>query len=188
MPKDISASSFEDIQKESKQPLTMADMTEALKLVQTLEPAGVGARNLQECLLIQLDAVEEDEELSDGHDFALERSLITEHLNDLEMNRYPQISKKLGRPIDEIQRGRQATGRLESLPRQTDRRQRRPAHHARRHHLLRRRNRQIRNRNDQRPGAEPLHQRHVPQDAQGPHAGQKNPANSCPTTSATPAG
>jgi hypothetical protein len=41
---------------------------------------------------------------SEGHDFELERALITEHLKDLEMNRYPQISKKLGRPIEEIKR------------------------------------------------------------------------------------
>jgi hypothetical protein len=43
-----------------------------------------------------------------------------------------------------------------------------PADHARCDHLLRRRHRQIRNRDDQRPRPEPLHQRHVPQNAQGP--------------------
>ena len=35
---------FETIQKESKVPLTIEDLTEALRLVQTLEPSGVGAR------------------------------------------------------------------------------------------------------------------------------------------------
>jgi RNA polymerase sigma-54 factor len=107
---------LEDIQKESKRPLTLEDLTAALALVQTLEPAGIGARNLQECLLIQLAAIEEDEELAEGHDFALERALITEHLHDLEMNRYPQISKKLGRPIDEIQRGVKRLARLNPFP------------------------------------------------------------------------
>jgi RNA polymerase sigma-54 factor len=95
---------FEDVQKESKTPVTIPDLEEALRLIQTLEPSGIGARNLQECLLLQLNAVEDDEELSEGHDFPLERALITEHLRDLEMNRYPQISRKLGRPIEEIQR------------------------------------------------------------------------------------
>ena len=51
---------------------------------------------------MQLADLENDPELAEGHDFALERSLITEHLKDLEMNRYPQISKKLGRPIEDI--------------------------------------------------------------------------------------
>jgi RNA polymerase sigma-54 factor len=93
---------LEDIAKESKTPLAIEDLQAALKLVQRLEPAGVGARNLPECLLIQLDMLMEDDEASEGHDFDLERSLITDHLKDLEMNRYPQISKKLGRSIDEI--------------------------------------------------------------------------------------
>jgi RNA polymerase sigma-54 factor len=94
---------LEEIQSESKTPLALPDLEAALRLVQTLEPAGVGARNLRECLLIQLHALEEDEDgAGDGHDFDLERALITDHLKDLEMNRYPQISKKLGRSIDEL--------------------------------------------------------------------------------------
>ncbi len=96
---------LEQIQKEFKTPLTMEDLQAALKLVQNLEPAGVGARNLRECLLIQLDSLAEDDETAEGHDFDLERTLITDHLKDLEMNRYPQISKKLGRSIDEIKHG-----------------------------------------------------------------------------------
>jgi RNA polymerase sigma-54 factor len=93
---------LEEIQKDSKTPLAMEDLQAALKLVQGLEPSGVGARNLRECLLIQLDTLAEDPETAEGHDFDLERALITDHLKDLEMNRYPQISKKLGRPIDEL--------------------------------------------------------------------------------------
>jgi RNA polymerase sigma-54 factor len=107
---------FEDVQKESKAPVTIPELTDALKLIQTLLPPGVGARTLQECLLLQLDALEEDEELSEGHDFVLERALITEHLKDLEMNRYPQISRKLGRPIDEIQRAVKRLSRLNPYP------------------------------------------------------------------------
>jgi RNA polymerase sigma-54 factor len=107
---------FEDVQKESKIPLTIPELQEALKLIQTLEPAGVGATNLQECLLIQLNTIEEDEELSEGHDFPLERALITDHLRDLEMNRYPQISRKLGRPIEEIQKAVKRLARLNPFP------------------------------------------------------------------------
>ena len=71
---------FDAVIKESKAPLTLEDLQEALRLVQTLDPPGVGARNLQECLLIQLDALHQDAEASEGHDFELERALITEHL------------------------------------------------------------------------------------------------------------
>jgi RNA polymerase sigma-54 factor len=108
--------SFEDIAKESKNPLAPADLQEALRLIQTLEPPGVGARSLQECLLIQLAVVEDDPDLDAGHDFLLERSLITDHLRDLEMNRYPQISRRLNKPIDEIQRAVKRLARLNPFP------------------------------------------------------------------------
>jgi RNA polymerase sigma-54 factor len=107
---------FEQIQQESKSHPSVADLEAALKLVQTLEPAGIGARDIRECFLLQLDALEEDEELSEGHDFDLERSLVRDHLRDLEMNRYPQISKKLNVPIDEIQSAVRRLGRLNFYP------------------------------------------------------------------------
>ena len=107
---------FDTLVRESKTPHKLEDLQQALRLIQTLEPAGVGARNLRECLLLQLDVVENDEDLAEGHDFALERALITEHLKDLEMNRYPQISKKLGQPIDVLQRAVKRLARLNPYP------------------------------------------------------------------------
>jgi RNA polymerase sigma-54 factor len=108
--------SFEEIQNSSKVPLGMEDLHEALKLVQTLEPAGIGARSLRECLLLQLEALEADEEGAEGHDFELERTLVTDHLKDLEMNRYPQISKKLNLPIEQIQCAVKRLSRLHPHP------------------------------------------------------------------------
>jgi len=105
---------LEQIQKESKKPLAIEDLHEALKLVHTLEPAGVGARNVRECLLLQLEALERDGD--EDHDFDLERSLVGDHLKDLEMNRYPQISKKLGVDIPEIQAAVRRLGRLHPHP------------------------------------------------------------------------
>jgi RNA polymerase sigma-54 factor len=110
---------LEQIRQESIATMSLDDLEAALKVVQTLEPAGVGARNLQECLLLQLDAIESDEEMSQGHDFALERAIITTHLHDLEMNRYPQISKKLGVPIEAVQRAVHGLGRLNPHPGKT---------------------------------------------------------------------
>src|SRR4029079_6126861 len=88
---------LETVRKEAKEPQDPAALQEAQRLIQTLEPPGIGARDLRECLLLQLRALEDDAEAAEGHDFELERSLIGEHLKDLEMNRYPQISRKLGR-------------------------------------------------------------------------------------------
>ena len=106
----------ETIQKESKAPLTIEDINEAVSLIQTMEPTGVGARNLSECLLLQLDALEDDDDFADAHDFELERTLVRDHIKDLEMNRYPQISKKLGRPIPELQRAVKHLARLHPHP------------------------------------------------------------------------
>jgi RNA polymerase sigma-54 factor len=107
---------FEQVQRESKAPLKLEDLREALRLIQTLEPAGIGARNLRDCLMLQLEALREDEERAEGHDFELERALITEHLKDLEMNRYPQISKRLGRPIEELKDAVKRLARLHPYP------------------------------------------------------------------------
>jgi RNA polymerase sigma-54 factor len=107
---------LEQIQAESKNPLTIESLQQALRLVQDLEPAGVGARDIRECLLLQLASLEDDEELSEGHDFELEYALVTDHLKDLEMNRYPQISKKLGRSIEDIKAAVRKLSRLHPHP------------------------------------------------------------------------
>jgi RNA polymerase sigma-54 factor len=97
---------------------TLSALQRALPLVQELEPHGVGARDLQECLLIQLDMLEmgDDDERAEGHDFDLERKLVSDHLKDLEMNRYPQMAKKLGRSIDELKAAVKRLGRLHPYP------------------------------------------------------------------------
>ncbi|MEM8679765.1 MAG: RNA polymerase factor sigma-54 [Planctomycetota bacterium] len=75
------------------QQLSLAEA--ALKIVQQLEPPGVGARDLRECLLLQLrPEMDSYEEL---------RILISNHLDDLKENRLPQIEKATGLSIEEIQ-------------------------------------------------------------------------------------
>ncbi len=109
---------LETIQEKSKHPLERADLERALKLIQKLEPAGVGARSVQECLLLQLEMLQKEGEPDEvaAHDFELERKLITDHLKDLEMNRYPQVSKRLGREIEEIKAAVKRLGRLHPHP------------------------------------------------------------------------
>jgi RNA polymerase sigma-54 factor len=66
----------------------------ALALVQKLDPPGVAARDLRECLLLQLTpGMPYYEEL---------KTLITSHLEDLEHNRLPQIERKTGYSIETI--------------------------------------------------------------------------------------
>ena len=66
----------------------------ALAIIQRLDPPGVGARSLKECLLMQL---------TPGLLFYEElQVLIENHLEDLENNRLPLISKKTGFSIETI--------------------------------------------------------------------------------------
>src|SRR5690606_21136471 len=76
---------LETIQRDAKTPHAPEHLQEALKLIQTLDPTGVGARSIKECLLLQLDAIEREADPDDleAHDFELERRLISDHLKDL---------------------------------------------------------------------------------------------------------
>lgn len=68
---------------------------EALAIVQGLDPPGIAARDLKECLLLQL---------TDDMPFLDEmKTLIQDHLEDLRDNRIPQIQKATGYTFDEIQ-------------------------------------------------------------------------------------
>ncbi len=67
----------------------------ALSIVQSLEPTGIAARTLSECLMMQLKpALPHYDEM---------RTLIKSHLEDLAENRLPQIARKTGYSIEMIQ-------------------------------------------------------------------------------------
>ena len=66
----------------------------ALAHIQQLDPIGVGARDLSECLVLQLSA--------DIENLQNVRTLILHHLEDLQHNRMPQIQKATGLSIEEI--------------------------------------------------------------------------------------
>lgn len=66
-----------------------------LKIVQTFDPAGVGARDLKECLLIQLNHI--------GVTCKRIYQIISDGLEDVAANKYPNLAKKLGITITEVQ-------------------------------------------------------------------------------------
>lgn len=74
-------------------PVEAAELEEVLRIVQSLEPPGVGARDLRECLLLQIGPVAPDD---------LVRVLVERHLEDLQAGRYPKIAKETGRPPEEV--------------------------------------------------------------------------------------
>lgn len=90
------ASPLEEIMQSLEKPLSLEEVKESLKIVQTLEPPGVGARNLQECLILQLDKRDPNCQLT--------RELLLNHLEDIEMKKYPLIAKKTGHSLEVIKR------------------------------------------------------------------------------------
>jgi RNA polymerase sigma-54 factor len=87
---------------------SMDQAEEALRLVQKLDPPGVGARNLRECLLLQLTP--------DVPDRDVLYVLIANHLDDLQQNRLPAIEKKSGIPMATIKQALEHLHRLDPRP------------------------------------------------------------------------
>jgi len=88
--------------------VTSVQMEEALRVVQSLEPRGVGARSLQECLLLQL---EEDE--PNHH---LKKKVILNHVEDISKNRLPKVAKELGVSLVTLQAAIQEISHLDPIP------------------------------------------------------------------------
>jgi len=72
-----------------------AQMVAALRIVQTLDPAGIGARDMRECLLIQIDG-------RNGRG-GVAWQIVSSYLKLLETRQYREIAKQLGRPIEHVQ-------------------------------------------------------------------------------------
>lgn len=72
----------------NKTPFTLNQLEEALRAVQDLDPPGVGARDLKECLLIQIRDM--------GAEKPVLAQIIKNHLGLIEKRNYPALAKKLG--------------------------------------------------------------------------------------------
>ncbi len=79
------------------EPVTSEEVEEALRVVQKLEPPGVGARDLRECLLLQLTNETPHRDLV--------RTLIENHLEDIHHNRLPIIQRRTGFDLTTIREG-----------------------------------------------------------------------------------
>ncbi len=86
--------SFEEVADNSRPPLSVESAEAALPHIQCLDPAGVGARDTIECLLLQLDRMPGDN--------SVERTLIKNHLTDITHNRFPLVARSTGYTIGEI--------------------------------------------------------------------------------------
>ncbi len=80
----------------------------ALQHIQLLDPPGVGARNLRECLLLQIRADQKEGSIADR--------IVRDHLSLLESKRYDRIAKELACTIDEVVEAARYIGNLEPKP------------------------------------------------------------------------
>ncbi|MGD8454089.1 MAG: RNA polymerase factor sigma-54 [Phycisphaerae bacterium] len=99
---------LEELGSELDQPPTRGELEAALAMVQLLDPPGVGARDLQECLVLQLEALPFDTEIS--------RRIIEEHFENLQKNRLPAIAKALDVELDEVKAALGVIARLSLRP------------------------------------------------------------------------
>ena len=100
--------SLRDLLPPDQAPDDLAKAEQALRVVQSLDPRGVAARDLRECLLLQLQPeMNLYEEL---------KILISDHLEDLAENRLPLIEKKTGLSIERIQEAKAEFHHLNPKP------------------------------------------------------------------------
>jgi RNA polymerase sigma-54 factor len=88
--------------------LACQDVREALHVLQGMDPAGIGARNLRECLLLQI--------YRHGRVSPLARRIVEEEFDLLEKLKVAAISKKFDVPPDQIQAAMKEIGSLEPHP------------------------------------------------------------------------
>lgn len=74
---------------------SLAEVQEGLRIVQSLDPAGVGAQDVRECLLLQIE--------SRNGKGGVAWQIVANHLKLLETRQIKEIAKQLGRPLEHVQ-------------------------------------------------------------------------------------
>jgi RNA polymerase sigma-54 factor len=80
----------------------------AAKMLKGFEPAGIGAQTLEECLLLQLAAK--------GRTDSLASRIVKDHFQLLSRRRIPEIARKLGADMDQVQTAIEEIGTLDPAP------------------------------------------------------------------------
>jgi RNA polymerase sigma-54 factor len=79
-----------------------------IEQVQGFDPAGVAARDLSECLLIQLRR--------SGRQYSLESRIVQHHLDELSRRKLPEIARQFHVSLSDVQEAAEAIARLEPRP------------------------------------------------------------------------
>lgn len=88
--------------------VTPEEAERVVRSIQQLDPPGIAARDLAECLLIQLDQM--------GLENALESRIVRNHLDKLENRKYEQIAKAENVAVDDVYKAITTIQQLEPRP------------------------------------------------------------------------
>ena len=83
-------------------------ISEVLNVIQTFDPPGVGALDLRECLVLQLERA--------GRQDSLEYRIVRDFMDALGKRRIPEIARGTGHTVEEVQDALGRIGRLEPRP------------------------------------------------------------------------
>ncbi len=98
--------SLEELMEASGKDADVVD--EVLSVLRSFEPAGVGASDLRECLLLQLERI--------GKIDSLEHRVIDKHMDALGRRRFPEIARAIGVEVDEVQNIAENISHLDPRP------------------------------------------------------------------------
>jgi len=98
--------SLEDISSETQLPLEMVE--KVLRRLQQFDPVGVAARDLKECLLIQLEQLKVRD--------AIAEKIVSECLPLLKNRNHPAIARRLGVPLERVNQAAHLISKLDPKP------------------------------------------------------------------------
>ncbi len=87
---------------------TLPEAEDLLRIIQSLDPPGVGARDLRECLLLQLTEAGRENSLADR--------LVREAFDELIAHRWSEISRRFGVGVAEVQAAADEVAKLDPKP------------------------------------------------------------------------
>src|SRR2546427_2561729 len=87
---------------------TQDDLDDALAVVQDFDPIGVGARDLRECLLLQLKAFDPQNTLA--------QQIVSEHLKQVQSNQLKEVARALNRPLEVVKHSLDTIKKLDPRP------------------------------------------------------------------------
>lgn len=88
--------------------VTVVELEEVLRELRRISHPALGARDLKECLLLQIDALDPEQPLL--------KSIVENHLEDLEQNRLPRIAKATGKTIEAVKQALEVLRTLDPSP------------------------------------------------------------------------